>query len=158
MARRSTKSPPNPIKKWWRSKHEYHFQAYTSMTLLSLGIALFSFIQLFFLDYAQEASDRMVTLTWVGLIGGSLALFFVAPEFFYFYDKKQTLSEILDLDSRAEVMRRRKDAENAADLLGAPFQSSLKGLYERMGISIPKRYSKLSVPSDEAPRGSPEEE
>ena len=157
MARRSKKSP-NPIKKWWRSKHEYHFQAYTSMTLISLGIAVFSFIQLFFLDYAQEASDMMVTLTWVGLIGGSIALFFVAPEFFYFYDKKQTLSEILDLDSRAEVMRRRKDAENAADLLGKPFQSSLKGLYERMGISIPKRYSKLSVPSDEAPRGSSEEE
>jgi hypothetical protein len=100
----------------------------------------------------------MVTLTWVGFLGGSISLFFVAPEFFYFYDKKQTLSEILDLDSRAEVMRRRKDAENAADLLGAPFQSSLKGLYERMGISIPKRYSTLSVPSDEAPRGSPEEE
>ena len=68
MARRRTKSP-NPIKKWWRSKHEYHFQAYTSMTILSLGVALFSFIQLFFLDYAQEATDRMITLAWVGLLG-----------------------------------------------------------------------------------------
>ncbi|MFL2975204.1 MAG: hypothetical protein ACJZ42_02665 [Candidatus Thalassarchaeaceae archaeon] len=157
MARRSTKSP-NPIKKWWRSKHEFHFQAYTWMTILSLGIALFSFIQLFFLDYAQEASDRMITLTWIGLIGGSIALFFVAPEFFYFYDKKQTLSEILELDSRAEVMRRSKDAERAADLLGKSFQSRLKGLYERLGIKVPKRYSKLSVPSDDAPMGSSEEE
>jgi hypothetical protein len=157
MARRSTKSP-NPIKKWWRSKHEFHFQAYTWMTILSLGIALFSFIQLFFLGYAQEASDRMITLTWIGLIGGSLAMFFVAPEFFYFYDKKQTLSEILELDSRAEVMRRSKDAERAADLLGKPFQSRLKGLYERLGIKVPKRYSKLSVPSDDAPMGSSEEE
>ena len=157
MARRRTKEP-GPIKKWWRSKHEYHFQAYTSMTILSLGIALFSFIQLFFLDYAQEASDRMITLAWVGLLGGSLALFFVAPEFFYFYDKKQTLSEILELDSRAEVMRRSKDAERAADLLGKPFQSRLKGLYERLGIKVPKKYSKLSVPSDVAPMGSSEEE
>jgi len=157
MARRSTKSP-NPIKKWWRSKHEFHFQAYTWMTILSLGIALYAFIQLFFLDYAQEASDRMITLSWVGLIGGSIALFFFAPEFFYFYDKKQTLSEILELDSRAEVMRRRKDAERAADLLGKSFQSRLKGLYERMGIDVPKRYSKLSSPSDDAPIGSSEEE
>ena len=157
MARRTTKTP-NPIKKWWRSKHEFHFQAYTWMTILSLGIALFSFIQLFFLDYAQEASDRMITLTWIGLIGGSIALFFVAPEFFYFYDKKQTLSEILELDSRAEVMRRSKDAERAADLLGKSFQSRLKGLYERLGIKVPKRYSKLSVPSDDAPMGSSEEE
>ncbi|MDP6213052.1 MAG: hypothetical protein QGF32_05835 [Candidatus Thalassarchaeaceae archaeon] len=157
MARRRTKSP-NPIKKWWRSKHQFHFQAYTWMTILSLAITLFSFIQLFFLDYAQEASDRMITLTWIGLIGGSLALFFVAPEFFYFYDKKQTLSEILELDSRAEVMRLRKDAERAADLLGKPFQSRLKGLYERMGISVPKRYSGLSAPSYDAPVANSEEE
>ena len=157
MARRKTKAP-NPIKKWWRSKHEYHFQAYTSMTLLFLGITLFTFLQLFFLDFAKEAEDTMITLAWLGLIGGSIALFLVAPEFFYFYDKKQTLSEILDLDSRAEVMRRRKDAELAADLLGKAFQSRLKGLYERLGIRVPKRYSTLSVPSDEAPMGSPEEE
>ena len=155
MARRTTK-PPNAIKRWWRSKHEFHFQAYTWMTIVSLGIALYSFIQLFFLDYALEASDTMVTL--VGLIGGSIAMFFVAPEFFYFYNKKQTLSEILELDSRAEVMRRSKDAERAADLLGKPFQSRLKGLYERLGIKVPKRYSKLSVPSDDAPMGSSEEE
>ena len=157
MARRRTKSP-NPIKKWWRSKLQFHFQAYTWMTILSLAITLFSFIQLFFLDYAQEASDRMITLTWIGLIGGSLALFYVAPEFFYFYDKKQTLSEILELDSRAEVMRLRKDAERAADLLGKPFQSRLKGLYERMGISVPKRYSGLSAPSYDAPVTNSEEE
>jgi len=157
MARRTTK-PPNAFKRWWRSKHEFHFQAYTWMTLVSLGIALFSFFQLFFLDYALEASDNMVTLVWVGLLGGSTALFFVAPEFFYFYNKKQTLSEILELDSRAEVMRRSKDAERAADLLGKPFQSRLKGLYERLGIKVPKRYSKLSVPSDVAPMGSSEEE
>ena len=157
MARRTTK-PPNAFKRWWRSKHEFHFQAYTWMTLASLGIALFSFFQLFFLDYALEASDNMVTLVWVGLLGGSTALFFVAPEFFYFYNKKQTLSEILELDSRAEVMRRSKDAERAADLLGKPFQSRLKGLYERLGIKVPKRYSKLSVPSDVAPMGSSEEE
>ena len=157
MARRTTK-PPNAFKRWWRSKHEFHFQAYTWMTIVSLGIALYSFIQLFFLDYALEASDNMVTLVWVGLLGGSTALFFVAPEFFYFYNKKQTLSEILELDSRAEVMRRSKDAERAADLLGKPFQSRLKGLYERLGIKVPKRYSKLSVPSDVAPMGSSEEE
>ena len=157
MARRTTK-PPNPIKRWWRSQHEFHFQAYTWMTIISLGIALVSFIQLFFLDYALEASDTMVTLAWVGLIGGSIAMFFVAPEFFYFYNKKQILSEILELDSRPEVMRRSKDAERAADLLGKPFQSRLKGLYERLGIRVPKRYSKLSVPSDVAPLDSSEEE
>ncbi len=157
MARRSKKGA-NPIRNWWRSKREFHFQAYTSMTLLSLGIMLYSFIQLFFMDFAQEASEDMVTLIWVGLIGGAAALFYVAPEFFYFYDKKQNLSEILDLDSRAEVMRRRKEAEIAADLLGKSFQSRLKELYQRLGISVPKRYSVLPTSSKEAPRIISEEE
>ena len=157
MARRSKKGA-NPIRNWWRSKREFQFQAYTSMTLLSLGIMLYSFIQLFFMDFAQEASEDMVTLIWVGLIGGAAALFYVAPEFFYFYDKKQNLSEILDLDSRAEVMRRRKEAEIAADLLGKSFQSRLKELYQRLGISVPKRYSVLPTSSKEAPRIISEEE
>lgn len=157
MARRKTKAP-GTIKKWWLSKHEYHYQAYTGMTLLTFAVMLYSFILFFFTDFAQEASQRMVSLAWLGLLGGALVLFFVAPEFFYFFGKRQTLSEILNLDSRAEVMRRRKEAENAADLLGKPFQSRLKGLYERLGISIPKRYTNISSLDEQGSRGSSEEE
>jgi len=157
MARRVSKAP-GPMKKWWRSKHEIHFQAYTSMTLLSLAVFLYSFILLFFMDFAQEASQNMITLTWVGLLGGATAMFFVAPEFFYFYGKKQTLSDILKLDSRAEVMRLRKEAETAADLLGKTFQTQLKLLYERLGISIPKRYAKLEAPIEKTEDAGSEEE
>ncbi|MBI88110.1 MAG: hypothetical protein CMB67_03680 [Euryarchaeota archaeon] len=128
------------------------------MTILSLGISVFSFIQLFFRDYAQEASQNMVTLAWVGLVGGAIALFFVAPEFFYFHGKKQVLSDILGLDSRAEVMRLRKEAESAADLLGKGFQLRLKGLYERLGIKVPKRYSSLKEAPQDASKADSEEE
>ena len=68
----------------------------------------------------------------------------MAPEFFYFYRKKDQLSEIIQLDSRAEVMRLRKEAETAADLLGPSYQAMLKGRYEELGINVPKRYSSLS--------------
>ena len=156
MAQRKTKSP-SPLKKWWRSQSEYHYQAYTFMTLFCLAASLYSFILLFFMDYASEASESMITLTWVGLIGGAIALFFVAPEFFYFYDKKQTLSEILSLDSRAEVIRRTREAEIAADLLGKGFQSSLKGHYESLGIKVPGKYASLTS-SEAKPTGSSEEE
>ena len=157
MARRSSKGP-GPIKKWWRSKHEIHYQAYTAMNLLSLAVFLYSFILLFFMDFAQEASQNMITLAWVGLVGGATALFFVAPEFFYFYGKKQVLSDILRLESRAEVMRLRKEAETAADLLGMPFQTQLKLLYERLGISIPKRYAKLDAPTENTTKDGSEGE
>ena len=158
MARRTTKAP-GPIKKWWRSKHEVHYQAYTAMTVTSFGLFLYSFILLFFMDFAQEASSQsMVTLAWVCLVGGATAMFFVAPEFFFFYGKKQVLSDILRLDSRAEVMRLRKEAETAADLLGKGFQLQLKELYERIGINVPKRYAKLAAPAEKAPEDVSEEE
>ena len=126
-----------------------HFRAYTAMTLLSLGAFLYSFILLFFMDFAEEGSEGMITLSWVGLVGGALSLFFVAPEFFYFYGKKDELREILQLDSRAEVMRLRKEAETAADLLGPSYQAMLKGRYEELGIKIPKRYASLSSKTSE---------
>ncbi len=144
MARRTTKAP-GPIRKWWRSNSEIHFRAYTAMTLLSLGAFLYCLILFFFMDFADEGSETMITLAWVGLVGGAISLFFVAPEFFYFYGKKQVLSDILRLDSRAEVMRLRKEAETAADLLGKSFQARLKEQYEKLGISIPKKYSKLDI-------------
>ena len=55
------------------------------------------------------------------------------------------------MDSRPEVLRRRKDAEQAADLLGPKYQARLKGLYELLGIKVGKKYSMASLP----PRGSP---
>ena len=58
---------------------------------------------------------------------------------------------------RREMMRRTREAEIAADLLGKPYQSSLKGHYESLGIKVPKRYSSLSAP-DVQPIGSSEEE
>ena len=157
MARRTSKGP-GPIKKWWRTKHEIHYQAYTAMTLLSFGAFLYSFILQFFMDFAQETSQQMITQAWVCLVGGVTALFFVAPEFFYFYGKKKTLADILSLDSRAEVMRLRKEAETAADLLGKPFQTELKLLYERLGISLPKRYAKLESPIEKKTKDGSEEE
>ena len=61
------------------------------------------------------------------------------------------------MDSRAEVMRRTREAEIAADLLGKSFQSSLKGHYESLGIKVPRKYASLSS-SVVPPRGSSEEE
>ena len=46
MARRKTKSP-SPLKRWWRSQSEYHYQAYTFMTLFCLAASLSSFGILF---------------------------------------------------------------------------------------------------------------
>ena len=161
---RATKPQPNPLKRWWITKRDSHFQIYTSLTLISFAIMLFSFLFLFFMDGVMKmevnGNESLIPLVWFGLVGGAVALLIFGPEFYYFYGKREILKEILELDSRAEVMRRRKDAEIAADLLGPTYQSLLKGLYEDLGIGVPKRY--LSIPTksseQEAGPGSVSEE
>ena len=150
---RAAKKKTNPLRAWWRSKKDIHFQAYTIMTAFSFAVLLYCFLLLFFMDgvtnLREDGNENLIPLVWIGLVGGSVALFIVAPEFFYFYGKKDKLREILQLDSRAEVMRLRKEAETAADLLGPSYQAMLKGRYEELGIKIPKRYASLSSKTSE---------
>tara|TARA_B100000401_G_C52769142_1_gene702301 strand:- start:95 stop:451 length:357 start_codon:yes stop_codon:yes gene_type:complete len=93
----------------------------------------------------SEDRENLIPLVWIALLGGSVALFFVAPEFFFFMGQKQLLEDILSLDSRPEVLRRKKEAENAADTLGVKYQARLKGLYEMLGINVGKKYSMPSI-------------
>jgi len=166
MARAKAKRV-GPLRKWWHSKREHHFQVYTLTTIFFSGLILYCFIFLFFMDGVQslqnDGKDNLIPFVWLGLLGGSVALFVVAPEFHYFFVRKQMLEDILDLDSRPEVLRRRKEAEQAADLLGLRYQARLKGLYEMLGIKAGKKYSMdalppRSLPGDKAETSPDEEE
>ena len=53
----------------------------------------------------------------------------MVPEFMVYLGHKAALDEILLLDSRPEVLRPRKEAEEAADMLGPGYQSHLVRLY-----------------------------
>ncbi len=138
-----------PIRKWWRSNRKIHFGFYTLSTIFFTSLILFSLIFVFFMDGVQnlqsEDRENLIPFVWIALLGGSVALFFVAPEFFFFMGQKQLLEDILSLDSRPEVLRRKKEAENAADTLGVKYQARLKGLYEILGINVGKKYSMPSI-------------
>ena len=138
-----------PIRKWSRSNRKIHFGFYTLSTIFFTSLILFSLIFVFFMDGVQnlqsEDRENLIPLVWIALLGGSVALFFVAPEFFFFMGQKQLLEDILSLDSRPEVLRRKKEAENAADTLGVKYQARLKGLYEMLGINVGKKYSMPSI-------------
>ena len=71
--------------------------------------------------------------------------FYAAPEFFVYWGQRQSLEGILLLDSRPEILRRHKEAEDAADMLGKSYQSRLMGLYHMHNIYIGKKYKVESV-------------
>jgi len=100
----------------------------------------------------QDGNENLTPFVWLGLIGGITVLFIAAPDFFFFLSQKQILESVLELESRPEVLRRRKEAEAAADLLGPVFQARLKGLFELLDIKAGKKYSMDSLPPRKSSR------
>ena len=131
----------NTFRRWWMGQKDNHFRIVSSLTILSIAATIWGILFLFVLGGTTDDSKEMwVPWSWLGLIvGGSLA-FWIVPEFFVYLSHKAALDEILLLDSRPEVLRRRKEAEEAADMLGPVYQSHLVRLYNELGIKVGSRF------------------
>ncbi len=127
--------------RWWQSQSERHFAIITYSTILSVASLIWGFVFLFLLGgHSDPDLQHLVPWSWLALVGGLLVAFYAAPEFFVYLGQKQTLEDILLIDSRPEVLRRRKEAEDAADMLGTRYQARLMGLYQVHNINIGKKY------------------
>tara|TARA_B100001123_G_scaffold409015_1_gene502761 strand:- start:1009 stop:1836 length:828 start_codon:yes stop_codon:yes gene_type:complete len=129
------------IARWWHSQSERHFAIITYSTILSVASLIWGFVFLFMLGgYSDPDLEHLVPWSWLAFVGGILVAFYAAPEFFVYWGQKQLLEDILLIDSRPEVLRRRKEAEDAADMLGTKYQARLMGLYLVHNINIGKKY------------------
>ena len=143
------------LTKWWESNKDSQFQIITYVTILSCASMAWGFIFLFMLGGATDPShqDSLVPFSWLCLVFGSFTSFYTLPEFGYFWSQRTALEEILELDARTEVLKRRKEAEDAADILGPKYQSRLMGLYDHYQIRGGRRFkvdaSPLKNPSNE---------
>ena len=90
--------------------------------------------------YSDPDLQHLVPWSWLAFVGGLVVAFYTAPEFFVYWGQKQILENILLIDSRPEVLRRRKEAEDAADMLGTRYQARLMGRYQVHNINIGKKY------------------
>ncbi len=92
--------------------------------------------------------------TWLGFFFGSIGAFYVLPEFFVYLGERQILEDILALDSRAEILRRRKEGEDAAIMLGKPFMARFRGLLELHEIPVGKKLGTESRAPNRSSEGS----
>ena len=123
-----------------------------TITFLSTAVVLWAIVYFFFLGGAQDPDlEHLRDLTWLGLVVGFIVLVFVAPEFIHYQGKWSLLMEVLKSTSRADLGRQRKDAEEAATLLGSVWSARLKAHYVEHGLAKGKAsrtQSKDSVPED----------
>ena len=140
MASRGT-SKQGFITRWWHSQRERHFAIITYSSILSVASLIWGFVFLFILGgHSDPELQHLVPWSWLAFVGGLVVAFYAAPEFFVYWGQKQLLEDILLIDSRPEVLRRRKEAEDAADMLGTRYQARLMGLYQVHNINIGKKY------------------
>ena len=123
----------------WDSQRGRHFQIITNVSILSLALLVWGIVFLFGLSGPTDPSkENIVALSWIGMLIGAIGTFYVGPEFFFYLGMKQTLDDILLLDSRAEVLRRRKEGEEAAIMLGVRYMSQMRELLEANEIPVGK--------------------
>jgi hypothetical protein len=125
-----------PLKNWWESQRDRHLFLLGTITFISTSILLWSIVYFFFLGGAQDPDlEHLRNWTWAGLIVGFTILVFVAPEFIHYQGKWSFLMEVLQSTSRAELGRQRKEAEEAATLLGSVWSARLKSHYVEHGLA-----------------------
>ena len=130
-----------PFKRWWASRSDSHFQIVTSVSILSVAATLWGFVFLFILGGALDPSKQnLVPFSWGCLFFGGLFAFYILPEFFVYLGQRTVIEDVLLLDSRSEVLRRRGEAEDAAEMLGPVYQARLLGLYQELGIKAGSRF------------------
>jgi hypothetical protein len=111
-----------------------------------VALLVWGIIFLFGLSGPTDPSkENIVALSWIGMLIGAIGTFYVGPEFFYYLEKKQVLDDILLLDSRAEVLRRRKEGEEAAIMLGEKYMGMMRGLLELHEISVGKNLTNSPI-------------
>ena len=148
MARRDDKKL-GLFGRWWESQSDRHFQIITNVSILSVALLVWGIVFLFVLSGPTDPSkEHLVNPSWLGMLVGFVGTFYVAPEFFYYLEQKQTLDSILLLDSRAEILRRRKAGEDASIMLGTKHMSLMRGLLEMHEIPVGKNLTvESSIPS-----------
>ena len=133
MARRGKKQSGNIFGRWWEERRDQHVTILFILSLTGLAAFLWSLVFFMFMDGVSEMPD-LIGLSWFFAIGGLILLGVVGPEFFRYNEQLTLLREILELESRAEIQKRRKEAEEAASLLGSIHQGKLLAHYKNHGI------------------------
>ena len=133
MARRGKKQSGNIFGRWWEERREQHLSILFILSLAGLAAFLWSLVFFMFMDGVTQMPE-LIGLSWFFAIGGLILLGVVGPEFFRYNEQLNLLREILELESRAEIQKRRKEAEEAASLLGSVHQGKLLAHYKIHGI------------------------
>jgi hypothetical protein len=110
-----------PLVEAWEKQRANHLVILGMLSVLAAALIVWAiaFFMIFSSNAQQEANDwvNYTAATWVGVMVAFVILIFIIPEFFHYLGVRNSLIEMLDTDSRAELNRNKRDLDEGVKLL-----------------------------------------
>tara|TARA_B100000575_G_scaffold141316_1_gene112710 strand:- start:2247 stop:2630 length:384 start_codon:yes stop_codon:yes gene_type:complete len=122
-----------PISRWWAAQHGRQYSILATLFGAFVVLFLLGLFQLLFLQDSNqwgEYTGLAITL----LVVASTVLIFVTPEFLVFKGHVSTLDEIYEIQSTAELKRRRSEGDRSAAALGAGHEERWNAFLQERGL------------------------
>nr|AIF00496.1 hypothetical protein [uncultured marine group II/III euryarchaeote KM3_134_C10]AIF05951.1 hypothetical protein [uncultured marine group II/III euryarchaeote KM3_189_C01] len=108
------------------------------LTVLTFAMILWAiaFFSMFSSNAQQEANSwaDLTAATWVGVLLAFVLLLFVIPEFFHYLGVRNSLVDILETDSRAELQKNKKELDEGAQLLAGAWPARIAAKRVELGL------------------------
>jgi MFS family permease len=123
---------------FWENQRDRHLVILGMLTVLTFALMLWAlaFFTIFASNAQQEANSwaNLTAVTWVGVLLAFVLLLFVIPEFFHYLGIRNSLVDMLETDSRAEMQKNKKELDEAAELLAGAWPARIEAKRVELGL------------------------
>ena len=122
----------------WEKRRSQHLIILGMLSVMGIALLIWAilFFTLFSSNAQQEANswENYTAATWVGVLFALTVLIFIIPEFFHYLGTRNSLIEMLETDSRAELQKNKRDLDEGVKLLSGRWPAILEAKRVELGL------------------------
>ena len=119
--------------RWWAAQHGRQYSILETLFGAFMVLFLAGLFQLLFLQESEDWGEYTGLAIGI-LVAAATGLIFVTPEFLVFKGHVATLDELYEIQSTAELKRRRSEGDRSAAALGAGHQERWNAFLQERGM------------------------
>ena len=127
-----------PFEDAWERQRANHLVILGMLSVLAVALVAWAiaFFMIFSSNAQQEANswENYTAVTWVGVMLAFVILIFVIPEFFHYLGVRNSLVEILETDSRAELQSNKRELVEGVKLLSGAWPARYEAKKLELGL------------------------
>ncbi|HIH83101.1 MAG TPA: hypothetical protein HA340_04050 [Candidatus Thalassarchaeaceae archaeon] len=127
-----------PLVEAWEKQRAKHLVILGMLSVLAAALIVWAiaFFMIFSSNAQQEANawENYTAVTWVGVLTSFVILIFVIPEFFHYLGVRNSLIDMLDTDSRAELNSNKRDLVEGVKLLAGAWPARYEAKKVELGL------------------------